>query len=320
MRTNSSIVFEQPAGEPQAQPVSEARAVQAAPEILYVMGPGRSGTTILEILLANNPGMSGVGELKHIFRDGFLRDVRCACGKPGRQCDLWSRVLSETEWNRDDCVRIGEVVNALESHSRFPLVLWGAADRKSEALYGRATNRLFATLGAVTQSRVIVDSSKYAGRALLLAKLFPGRVKVLCITRGAAGLIASFGKKNDLEQYPKGMFAAAIYYFYVLLCMRAVKARLREQCLAIRFEDLHQDPQAVLRTIEAWSGHSLSHSRARLAAGDALDVGHIVTGNRLRRKGRVRFEPARRHDSQPTKPGVRAVAAVLDAWRRLLGF
>lgn len=318
MRTNSSsIIFEQPV--PESQPVSEGHAAHALPEILYIMGPGRSGTTILEILLANNPGMAGVGELKHIFRDGFLRDVRCACGKPGRQCDLWSRVLSETAWDREDCIRIGEVVKALESHARFPLVLAGVANRKSVMLYERATHRLFTTLGEVTQSRVIVDSSKYAGRALLLARMFPGRVKVLCITRGAAGLITSFGKKNDVEQYQKGMFAVAFYYLYVLLCMRAVRTRLRDGCLAIRYEDMQQDPQAVLRTIEAWSGYSLANSRARLASGDSLDVGHIVTGNRLRRKGRVRFD-ASRNESERAKPAVRAVAAVLNAWRRLLGF
>ena len=42
------------------------------PDILYIMGPGRSGTTVLHILLANNPGFFGMGEITHVFRDAFL--------------------------------------------------------------------------------------------------------------------------------------------------------------------------------------------------------------------------------------------------------
>lgn len=305
-----------------ALPAGSSIAASATPDILYIMGTGRSGTTILEILLANNPGITGVGELKHIFRDGFLRDLPCACGRSGRQCELWSAVLQSTGWNRSDWREIGQAIEKFESHRRFPLVWAGVGTASAKRRYRQASVALFDAIGAAQHSQVIVDSSKYAGRALMLARLLPGRVKVLCITRSASGMLQAFAKQQDDEQRPKGSLAAAAYYLYVLLCMRSVRARLRGKCFTIRFEDLKRDPAATLDAIEAWSGYCLATARARVAAGDWFDVGHIVTGNRVRRQGRVRFEPA------PAKPDTREtgtreqpmLARLLEAYRRLLGF
>lgn len=282
------------------------------------MGTGRSGTTILEILLANNPGITGVGELKHIFRDGFLRDLPCACGRSGRQCELWSAVLQATGWNRSDWREIGQAIEKFESHQRFPLV-WAGVGTAS-ARYGQASEALFNAIGVAQHSEVIVDSSKYAGRALMLARLFPDRVKVLCITRSASGLLQAFARKDDKEQRPKSSLAAAAYYLYVLACMRCVRARLKQRCFAIRFEDLNRDPAATLDAIEAWSGYSLGKARAGVAAGDWFDVGHIVTGNRLRRQGRVKFDPARQADTRKPAAPAPMLARLLEAYRRLLGF
>jgi hypothetical protein len=311
-----------------SQPIGAAPDAHAAPrehartlpQILYIMGTGRSGTTILEVLLANNPGFTGVGEVHRIVRHGFLEDRVCACGKQARQCEVWSRVLRDSGWSDADLPGLARDFEKLESHLRFPLV-WAGAPASELARYDAANEALFTHAAAARQSFLVVDSSKYASRALLLARRFPDRVKVLCITRSAAGLIAAFQKRNHVEQRPKPPLAAAAYYFYVLLCMRLVRARLRERCLALRFEDLNRDPLTELRRIESWLGLSLAESKARLANGEAFEVGHIVTGNRLRMKGRVKFEPT--HDDaakRAKRPGVALLARGLETFRRLMGF
>jgi len=320
MRMTSSTAIERPHGYSQSQPDAAPAPATGLPEILYIMGTGRSGTTILEVLLANNPAIAGAGELKHIFRDGYIANRSCACGKAARDCAHWVRVLQSTGWERADWMRMAALLQRLESHAAFPWVATGLKGRELLPEYRQANEALFTAIGAAAQSRAIVDSSKYAGRALLLSRMFPEKVKILCITRSAAGLVGAFAKKNDAEQRPKGMFAAAAYYVYVLLCMRVVQVRVpRDKRLTIAFEDLMRDPQTTLRTIEAWSGHSLATSRSLIASGGLLDVGHIVTGNRLRKKGRVTFEP-----KPPESPelgfGARIISAALEAYRRLLGF
>jgi hypothetical protein len=306
------------ATEPRAAHVGELADM---PEILYVMGTGRSGTTILEVLLTNDEGISGTGELKHIIRDGFIRDLPCACGKLGHECELWSGVLKLAGWNKEDCARYGQAIEALESHQNFARVFLGAINRKKAALHEEATTTIFRSVRRLTGSRVVVDSSKYPARALLLARMYPDKVRVLCVTRSAAGLIAAFQKKNDAEQRPKSRFAAAAYYLYVLLCMRLVRARLGKRCFTIRFEDLGRDPIGVLTRIETWSGISLARARAKIASAEWFQVGHIVTGNRLRKGGKVKFDPSSSKTPEPQRaPSSTLLSWILERYRALLGF
>jgi hypothetical protein len=300
---------------------TQEEAVDAMPDILYVMGTGRSGTTILEVLLTNDDGITGTGELKHIFRDAFIRDLQCACGKSGHQCELWARVLHSSGWSQTDCATLGKLVEQVESHANFPMVYLGLQNKRAVDAYTKASTTLFRSVARITGSSVIVDSSKYPARALLLERLYPGKVKVLCITRSAAGLITAFQKKNENEQRPKGRFAVVAYYLYVLLCMWLVRSRLRSRCLVIRFEDLNRNPVDVLAKIEQWSGYSLATARAKTASGDWFDVGHIMTGNRLRKKGKVKFDPSAGKAGIPESPPTpRRLSAFLEAYRTLLRF
>lgn len=294
-------------------------ATQEMPDILYIMGTGRSGTTILEIILCNNPGLTGVGEFKYVFQHAFLENRVCSCGKAALECERWSGVLTATGWDRAACTEMERVVTSLESHARFPLLWAGLVSEKNMTIYRRANESLFKSIAALSRSNVVVDSSKYESRALALARLFPGRVKVLCLTRSAAGLITAFQKKSEKEQvYPKSLLWIAGYYVYVMLCMWIVRAQLKGRCLLVRFEDFKHNPEAVLDSIETWSGYSLAVARRKLAEGDWFTVGHIVSGNRIRTKGKVSFESG---SGEPALLGAaRGLAKVLEAYRRCLGF
>jgi hypothetical protein len=300
---------------------TQAEAADAMPDILYVMGTGRSGTTILEVLLANDEGITGTGELKHIFRDGFVRDLQCACGKSGHQCELWARVLHALRWSPEDCAALGKTIEQAESHANFPKVYLGLQDERAMDLYEKASTALFRSVARIMGSRVIVDSSKYPARALLLDRLYPNKLKVLCLTRSAAGLIEAFQKKNEGEQRPKGRFAVVTYYLYVLMCMRLVRIRLRDRCCVVRFEDLNRDPCSVLTKIEQWSGYSLATARAKVSRGEEFEVGHIMTGNRLRKKGKVKFDPsASRAGVAWSSHAPKFLSSLLERYRTLLGF
>lgn len=295
-------------------------AVASMPDVLYIMGTGRSGTTILEVLLTSGARIAGTGELKHIFRDGFLRNQRCACGQPSSECELWSSVRRTAGWSEEECRKLRGLIERLEGHAHFPLVFLGLTSRAKAAQYRKVGSVLFRSVAKLTGSSVVVDSSKYPGRALLLYRAYPGRVKIICITRSAAGLLAAFQKPNQDEQRPKSLSAAAAYYVYVLFCMWLVRIRLGAQCLTIRFEDLIKDPVEVLRKIEAWSGVSLAEAREKLVAGEPFAVGHIVTGNRLRKQGQVRFDPSSSTASTKKVRPSGFVARTLERYRSALGF
>jgi len=61
-------------------------AMQARPKILYIVGAGRSGSTILDIALGNSPEICSSGELVRLPERGWLDDQYCACGERVKRC------------------------------------------------------------------------------------------------------------------------------------------------------------------------------------------------------------------------------------------
>jgi hypothetical protein len=106
----------------------------------------------------------------------------------------------------------------------------------------------------------------------------------------------------------------------VLFCMKLARVALKDQCFVIRFEDLNRDPVTTLNAIERWCGYSLALAREKLAAGDSFAIGHIVTGNRIRKKRSVRFEPSAASASAERPARARALVWVMERYRKFLGF
>ena len=261
------------------------------PDILYIMGTGRSGTTILEILLTNNPGVFGVGEVTHIFQDGFTNDEICSCGKRVSICEFWSSVRELCNWREEDISKLNKLFVDIAWHSQFPKVASGLLSSRQKELFIKTNKCLFQASASVSGANIVVDSSKYAGRALELARAFPNKVKIICLTRSPAGLVNAFKKNDAAEQKPKSLFGTLYYYLYTMTCFRIAIWLLKSGVLRIRYEDMISNPQETLNRIESWSGIDLSQTKNILAEKQWLESGHIVTGNRLRRQGRVKFRP-----------------------------
>ena len=301
-------------------PHSCAETDSGGPRILYIMGTGRSGTTILEILLANNPGVFGVGEVTYIFQDGFIEDVTCSCGEQTSSCDLWSRIRQLCDWSRDDISDLFTLFGKIAGHSRFPQVATGLVSQGAKKQFQQVNECLFGAVAELTKTSVIVDSSKRPGRALALFRAFPGRVQVICLTRSPAGLVAAFQKSDTAEQLPKKPLGACAYYLYAMACLRIAAWQLGTRALLIRYEDLMSEPQETLGKIESWGGIDLSTVKLKIAENQWLEVGHIVTGNRFRRKGRVQFSPSSQSTPMPTSISARPVVWFMNLYRSLLGF
>ena len=65
---------------------SESRAASA--KLVYIGGYGRSGSTLLEYLLAAHPEVVACGEIERHLRV-FARRRTCTCGEPARHCQVW---------------------------------------------------------------------------------------------------------------------------------------------------------------------------------------------------------------------------------------
>lgn len=292
-----------------------ATQLRAPRRVLYIMGTGRSGTTMLNILLGSSDSVIATSELCHFIRDGLISGKPCSCGKTASRCTQWHNMCvrmtkNPSQWHKDQTV-----LKQFERHATFWLTYFALHSRRQITEY-QAVNRKM--INNLPQAHCVVDASKYAARGLALAKYTGYDVRVVCLTRSAAGLLGSFAKKNDTEQCRKGIVAASLYYCYVLLCVRLACRRMRARVLEITYEELMSNPIATLGKIEAWCSIDLAAAKAKLAGDKAFDVGHIVTGNRLRSAGHVRFQTK----TEATKLSVlqRSAAWVLDGYGWILGF
>jgi hypothetical protein len=153
---------------------------------------------------------------------------------------------------------------------------------------------------------------------LTLARLFPGRVRVISVTRSPSGLIRAFRKNDAGEQLSKGLFATCVYYFYVLACLRISAWRLGKRVLHLRYDELASEPIQALDRIGRFLGRDLGTSMRKVADHEWLEIGHIVTGNRIRLDGRIVFRPASREERLEGRRE-RLVAWLMNAYCRTLG-
>jgi len=283
-------------------------------KIIYIMGTGRSGTTILDVIISNNTGIIGAGEVTHMINSEILSSEICACGKHVTQCDAWGKVCEE--FTLEELKDSKALVRSIEAHSSFFLVALNLIDKRKLARYKEINERLFKSI-CNGRAEIIVDSSKYAARALLLAKLFPERVQVVSLTRSAEGIINAF-RKEDMEQPSKTLVATFLYYIYALTCFFICRIILKNKVIEIQYEKLAADPVSSIYQIEKASGISLRESIELLDNDDYLLSSHIVVGNRLRKKEKIKFSKSNKQD---TLQGMGMFFAFfMNGYRFIMGF
>jgi len=260
------------------------------PTIAYIMGPGRSGTTILSVLLENSPGIVSAGEVIHFFQDGYINNNVCACGETIGQCDFWGPVVKALDMSQQGAEDVADMLKQLDWHSGLKKAYSHTQPEQLWQKYQKLNLSLFSTIQQTQNCQLIVDSSKYAARALNLQRTYPDNVKVICILRSPEGLIHSFIKPNKDEQRPKSLVKIVVYYYLVLWSLFLANKRLKDDVIVINYEDLIEDPITVLTALEKFLAMDLSVSKAKVTSGAVLDIGHFVTGNRLRKNKSLTFK------------------------------
>ena len=84
-------------------------------KILYIAGYGRSGSTLLDIVLGNHPENVGVGEVSFLLNDWANRSRRCSCGVPYQECEFWKNLFLDSPPTPE----LTQLVRKLEALSLF---------------------------------------------------------------------------------------------------------------------------------------------------------------------------------------------------------
>jgi hypothetical protein len=271
--------------DPRKRPPPEDLALEPV-KVVYVLGAARSGTSLLTSLLGELDGVFAAAEMRLLWRGYDSR--RCGCGSSVTDCPVWSKAAVEA--------RAGSGLDEPEEFSRLQLrttrnrhlpKLLAGARSPDAALYLNVMETMYRTLAEATGSRVIVDSSKSAGEAVLLlgGETTAYAVHVVRDPRAVAysweraGRVKAKNRKSTLE-------AAAAWTASNLAAELALRKYPSERRTRIRYEDYVAEPERALTEVAALTGIDPGNL-AFLRGGLPRASRHMVGGNALRFEDQV---------------------------------
>ena len=317
-------------------------------KVVKLTGLGRSGSTILDVVLGTHPQIESVGEVGNIVRNGWisreslrgipkdrLRRPICTCGKrldvlyvdtPEEACPFWSSV--RREWvertDRDSIESYPKLQNDFELKRRWPRLLY--EKRRPSApfrSYARLTRTFFESIRAVSGKPIIVDSSKSPARALAFG-MIPGiDLYVIHFMRDGRGVVTSLRKtfKKDLQAGimwdHKGhpMWKTVVRWTVLNLASEWVCTQLGpERTMRLRYEDFVADPKAALERIGSLIELDLTKVAHAASSGKPMQAGHNIGGNRTKKSGTITLRPDAEEWRSALSPTEQRLSWMLMGW------
>ena len=268
-------------------------------KVLYIAGYGRSGSTILDMLLGSSSSFMGAGELTNVF-DLYYSNASCSCGLSYPDCPFWATVMGELhsripQFDAQHMSRITTIVESGLVMMRVP------SDRRTILKhYGWIWKNMFHSISKISSASVIVDSSKNSrltvNRPLALMTRCGLEICAIHLVRDPRAILWSLlegsnrNLENGLSKGNKARKVGAVYRGMFNWCLSNLSVHFFQiwrniPVIRLRYEDLILNPVAELERIEKAFGMDLTRSKEIVQKNQSIPAGHGVAGNRLRRAG-----------------------------------
>ena len=236
-------------------------------DLIYIASSGRSGSTLLEILLDTFENIWTLGEIYVLPWEIEKNKGVCGCGKELNDCEFWAPIISQfqtlLELNgniarfRDDYsvskfFRFRELINILLRKS--------ISDTQSLTDFCSANRTLLSAIKKEssayknTEMSYLVDSSKIFYRLFWLIQCKSISVKVIHIAKDPRSFVYSKIKaeKPSLGKLLKAFRMSIRYTIENQLIETVLRNIPKENTLFIRYEDLATHPEKKLEEIACW--------------------------------------------------------------------
>ncbi|HEX6900571.1 MAG TPA: sulfotransferase [Thermoanaerobaculia bacterium] len=263
--------------------------------VLYIMGHGYSGSTLLTFLLGTHPRIATIGELgiaPHAKEETTPEEYLCSCRTPIRECDFWRRVKAEMTarghdfdaWDADLEFRAtgGGVADLLLRAVQRGPVLETARDvglrlvPRAHREMRRVLSRIEALIESVLKikgSNTFLDSSKRPERAVFMRRIPSLDLRILHLVRD--GRAVSWSNMKNLALSPEE--AARSWVADNTCAERARRYFPADRWMTLRYEDLCADPDGTLTKIHRFAGLPVTNGFHLFRNAE-----HHIIGNRMR--------------------------------------
>jgi hypothetical protein len=268
--------------------------------IVYILGSGRCGSTLLDAILGTGSAQISAGELDALPRamrrstagDEWGTLTTCSCGRPISRCELWTAV-----WQ--DIGRSYGVDSFQDAVSVYERVLVSLPQiLAARALGTRRFRDQLDHLGFVARSiaehsgrTVVVDSSKNPARGWMYELLSREQfdVRFVHLVRDGRAVVDSNLKHFDPtlsgpSPPPWGPAATAgystLYWLYMNLHSSLLGRKAKGRYVRVNFDRLMVAPRREIERLGRELDLDLSEALERIGTDRPMERGHIVLGNR----------------------------------------
>jgi Sulfotransferase family len=276
-------------------------------QLVYVCSSGRSGSTLLDMMLGANAGCLSLGEIEHLPKNVAM-DTTCSCGSSVSACGFWTEVfrrmrerhgidiatnpysyrlgypIASNVIDKNDQTRVYRIRRKLVHGALAAQYTLGLQSLHLEDLlgYGRRlqnTWRLFEVVAEVAGVGRLVDSSKQYVRAVALYRQRPSMVRVVVLIRDGRAVFNA--NLRDGRSLTASLNVWKNYYARALPILR--RHISPAHLLELKYEDLVSKPESSLRLLSAFLGMKFEPTMLLIGTG----AKHILNGNGLRLTGQT---------------------------------
>jgi hypothetical protein len=231
------------------------------PRVIFILGWGRSGSTLIGNALGELHGCVSVGELHDIW-SAYQGRFDCGCALPLPECPFWSQVVSSDPELAHAFASAADVHRIKRRYLRVRYVPWllrgsppGRGARAALEGYADTVLRLYRSLAETRPAEVVIDSMKTPAAAAFLLRL-PLHVSYIHLVRDprATGFSWQRRRAADLkgtrQQNRLGYGHNAISWLIWNTTAELVRRQVdREHWARVRYEDFVAAPDRVLREV-----------------------------------------------------------------------
>jgi len=227
-------------------------------KVIYIVGEGRSGSTLFERILGQHDKIFAAGELIHIWERGFIDNQLCSCGEPFNKCKVWKNIITRFIKKYKKGIEPNSVIEALLKTSRMRhYLIKKNFDNKYAKFINEIYTHLYEAIIESTGSEFVIDASKHPVFAYILTRNKNLDLYIIHLVRDSRGVAYSWTRRkirpeiiSRKEYMPRySVFKSSLSWMIVNKIALDLKNRNNVKYLLIRYEDLILKPQETLAKV-----------------------------------------------------------------------
>lgn len=278
-------------------------------KVLYILGSGRSGSTIFDLLLGNNPGIESFGEIANLARSGWLNNEYCSSGDRVNESPFWNKVKERYLYyfknNPNKIQNLADINRQINTKKAILKHYFLNEIQCNTIEYLELNEAIFKSLSEITKADIIVDSSKMPIRGEILSHSENFDFYFVHLIRDGRKVAESLkvelqaNLENGVQKTIKArsIFKIALFWHIMNKTAERVLKNNPKKCITIRYEDLLNDPETELLKIESLLKVDLKRIIQIAKNREKIFSYYTVAGSRLRMRSDIRMNSPKPNNS-----------------------